>query len=89
MTNLIYENVKCPICDGPMISRKSQYGTFWGCKAFPNCKGTRDSMGRSKDERSREEGNDKRSYNTDRNDRETLDSLMEGVRTFSFKKVKE
>lgn len=45
------ENVKCPVCEGPMISRKGQYGTFWGCKNYPECKGTRDSMGRSKEER--------------------------------------
>jgi len=44
------ENVKCPECDGEMVSRKSQYGVFWGCKQFPKCKGTRDSMGRSKAE---------------------------------------
>lgn len=52
------ENVKCPNCDGPMISRKSQYGTFWGCKKFPECKGTRDSMGRSKAERDAERDNE-------------------------------
>jgi ssDNA-binding Zn-finger/Zn-ribbon topoisomerase 1 len=34
-----------------MISRKSQYGVFWGCKNYPKCRGTRDSMGRSKAER--------------------------------------
>lgn len=45
------ENVKCPDCGGPMVSRKSQYGTFWGCKSFPRCTGTRDSMGRSKQDR--------------------------------------
>lgn len=45
------ENVKCPTCDGPMVSRKSKYGVFWGCKKFPKCKGTRDSMGRSAAER--------------------------------------
>jgi len=45
------ENVKCPDCGGPMVSRKSQYGTFWGCKGFPRCTGTRDSMGRSKQDR--------------------------------------
>lgn len=33
------ENVKCPDCNGDMISRKSQYGTFWGCKKYPKCKG--------------------------------------------------
>lgn len=45
------ENVKCPICDGPMTSRKSEHGCFFGCMAYPRCKGTRDSMGRSKAER--------------------------------------
>ena len=45
------ENVKCPDCDGPMVSRTGKFGVFWGCKAFPNCKGTRDSMGRSKADR--------------------------------------
>jgi ssDNA-binding Zn-finger/Zn-ribbon topoisomerase 1 len=45
------ENVKCPECGGPMVSRTGQYGVFWGCKAYPNCKGTRDSMGRSKADR--------------------------------------
>ena len=45
------ENVKCPDCEGPMVSRTGKFGVFWGCKAFPNCKGTRDSMGRSKADR--------------------------------------
>lgn len=45
------ENVKCPDCGGDMVSRKGQYGIFWGCKAFPKCKGTRDSNGRSKADR--------------------------------------
>ena len=45
------ENVKCPDCDGPMIPRNGQYGKFWGCADFPKCKGTRDSMGRSKKDR--------------------------------------
>ena len=48
------ENVKCPECDGEMVSRKGQYGIFWGCKAFPKCKGTRDNMGRSKQDRADE-----------------------------------
>ena len=50
-----YENVKCPVCDGPMVSRKSSYGVFWGCKDYPNCKGTRDSQGRSKEDREQEQ----------------------------------
>jgi len=49
-----YENVKCPECDGPMVSRKGKFGVFWGCKNYPICKGTRDSMGRSKEDREKE-----------------------------------
>lgn len=47
------ENVKCPDCNGPMISRKNNKdgSRFWGCKMFPDCRGTRDSMGRSKEDR--------------------------------------
>ncbi|MBI3334670.1 topoisomerase DNA-binding C4 zinc finger domain-containing protein [Candidatus Pacearchaeota archaeon] len=45
------ENVKCPECGGEMISRTGKFGVFWGCKDFPNCRGTRDSMGRSKQDR--------------------------------------
>lgn len=52
------ENVKCPECDGPMVSRKSKFGVFWGCKNYPICKGTRDSMGRSKQDRESEDNND-------------------------------
>lgn len=44
------ENVKCPDCDGPMVPHQSQYGAFWGCKAYPRCKGTRNSMGLSKED---------------------------------------
>ena len=44
----------CPECNGKMISRKSQYGVFWGCANFPKCKGTRDSQGRSKADRDEE-----------------------------------
>lgn len=50
----IYEDVKCPECEGPMISRTGKYGVFWGCKRYPTCNGTRDSMGRSKAERAAE-----------------------------------
>lgn len=36
----------CPICDAPMIMRKAGRGanagnSFWGCPAYPKCKGTR------------------------------------------------
>lgn len=39
------ENVKCPDCDGPMVARTSAHGKFWGCKAYPKCRGTRNSLG--------------------------------------------
>jgi restriction system protein len=32
----------CPTCGGPMNKRKSARGLFWGCCAYPQCKGTRD-----------------------------------------------
>lgn len=44
------ENLKCPDCDGEMVSRKSIHGIFWGCKGYPKCKGTRNSDGSSKSE---------------------------------------
>lgn len=53
------ENVKCPKCGGDMISRKGKFGIFWGCKKYPECTGTRDSMGRSKDEREKELSDDR------------------------------
>lgn len=45
------ENLKCPSCSGPMVPRTSQHGKFWGCSDFPKCKGTRDSMGMSREDR--------------------------------------
>ena len=54
------ENIKCPECSGPMISRNGKFGPFWGCKDYPNCKGTRDSMGRSKADREAERSTEDR-----------------------------
>jgi Topoisomerase DNA binding C4 zinc finger len=50
------ENLKCPDCGLSMVSRKNNKdGTrFWGCSAFPQCRGTRDSEGKSKAEREAE-----------------------------------
>ena len=48
-----YESVKCPDCGSEMKSRTGKFGVFWGCSRFPDCKGTRDSMGRSKADRER------------------------------------
>lgn len=39
------ENVTCPQCDGPMTPRMSAHGKFWGCKAYPKCRGTRNADG--------------------------------------------
>ncbi len=54
------EETLCPDCNKKMISRKSQYGTFWGCSDYPKCKGTRDSNGLSKAERAAEKENTER-----------------------------
>lgn len=54
------ENVKCPECDGPMVSRKSQHGVFWGCAQYPKCKGTRNADGESR--RRFDEENDSREH---------------------------
>jgi restriction system protein len=32
---------ECPQCGQPMRRRKSAKGEFWGCGAYPECKGTR------------------------------------------------
>ena len=32
---------ECPQCGKPMRQRKSARGEFWGCPAFPECKGTK------------------------------------------------
>jgi ssDNA-binding Zn-finger/Zn-ribbon topoisomerase 1 len=41
------ENLTCPTCGGPMLRRSNrQTGRpFWGCKAFPACRGTRNTDG--------------------------------------------
>ncbi len=39
------EETLCPLCGGPMAPRTSARGKFWGCKAFPRCRGTRNSDG--------------------------------------------
>lgn len=41
------QNVDCPECGGPMTSRanKTTGQRFWGCNAYPRCRGTRDTDG--------------------------------------------
>lgn len=51
-----YEETLCPECNGKMISRTGKFGVFWGCKNFPNCKGTRDTLGRNKEDRMKNKG---------------------------------
>jgi len=50
--------VLCPECKLGMVIRKGKYGIFWGCQDYPNCRGTRDNMGRSKADRAKEKGED-------------------------------
>lgn len=71
-----YEETLCPDCSGQMISRQGPHGIFWGCKRFPECRGTRDSLGRSKAERAAEKGE---SYEVDERD---------ATNKFSFKRTK-
>ncbi len=37
----VAEAPECPQCGKPMRRRRSAKGDFWGCSAFPDCKGTR------------------------------------------------
>lgn len=68
------EETLCPECNGPMVSRTGQYGVFWGCKAFPKCKGTRDSLGRSKNDRLQEKIKREMSEDTFEVDEESVPS---------------
>ena len=34
---------KCPICGQVTILKNGKFGTFYGCYAFPECKGSRSS----------------------------------------------
>lgn len=35
------DDIVCPECDGPMVLRRKGSHTFWGCAAYPTCRGTR------------------------------------------------
>jgi four helix bundle suffix protein len=35
------ESIECPKCGKPMRRRRGTQGEFWGCTAFPDCRGTR------------------------------------------------
>lgn len=30
---------KCPVCESPMALRESRFGKFYGCRAYPRCRG--------------------------------------------------
>lgn len=36
------DNPQCPKCGEPMRHRKSARGEFWGCSAYPECRGIRE-----------------------------------------------
>lgn len=52
-TRQIIDNLKCPDCGSDMIQRRNKQNgdIFYGCRKFPNCKGTRDEDGLSREER--------------------------------------
>jgi len=56
------EETLCPKCGEKMKPAKSKHGAYWRCPKW-GCEGTRDSMGRSKEEREagRENDDDERS----------------------------
>ena len=35
------DDVKCDICGGEMVIKRSRYGTFYACAKYPECKGTK------------------------------------------------
>lgn len=37
-----YGTKPCPDCGSQMVKRQSKYGVFFGCSAFPKCRGMRD-----------------------------------------------
>lgn len=82
----------CPDCGGNMKLRTNRQNglRFWGCMKYPNCKGTRDENGLSKEER--EEAKYKReevyqeggfSFNRDKTRRVTNESGPDDWNPFS------
>lgn len=49
----VTDTLMCPDCGGEMAIRTNRQNgnKFWGCKKYPNCRGTRDENGLSKAER--------------------------------------
>ena len=51
LNNTIYENrylqenkKVCPLCNDKMIAKRGQFGIFWSCIKYPDCKGARKMM---------------------------------------------
>lgn len=63
------ENVTCPECHGPMVSRlnKRDNSRFWGCKRYPDCRGTLTVDGVARPRR--------RAYDTDDDEQPAADRL--------------
>lgn len=38
----------CPECNIPMTKRSSQFGPFWGCSQYPQCRGMRSLSGKAR-----------------------------------------
>ena len=51
------EETLFPSCRIKMVPRNGKFGKFWGCPNYPMCKETRDSMGRSKQDREESRNN--------------------------------
>lgn len=47
------EDTKCPVCNSKMKPAKGKHGAYWRCSRW-GCLGTRDSMGRSVEEKEKE-----------------------------------
>ena len=46
---------KCPQCGAPMRLRRSARGDFWGCTAYPTCRGTRQVLGGGRQQSNRQQ----------------------------------
>lgn len=33
----------CPTCGGPMVKQQGRRGEFWGCRSYPDCRGSMDA----------------------------------------------
>lgn len=45
----VVPNIKCPKCSKPIVKRTGQYGGFFTCSGYPDCKTTTDEKGNLKE----------------------------------------